>query len=250
MLKELIRMWKKIDLLKESFHQFLEMIDMVEDMFRCSTDALFGARTCAEAGETLYRTDIKVNKTERLIRKQLVEHLAVNPRGDAPACLVLMSVSKDIERAGDYCKNLLEVAGMFQDRVTDLPYARDLRELADQVATTFRKTRRAFAEDDQVLGHEVIVEKVDISHRSDTMVEKIARDETLNANQAVCLALSFRFLKRINAHLGNVASGVVMPLHKLDYFDEKWDKEQYENNIAQEERAKQKRREKTDKEGE
>jgi len=38
----------------------------------------------------------------------------------------------------------------------------------------------------------------------------------------VCLALAFRFLKRVNAHLGNIASSVVMPLHKIDYFDEKW----------------------------
>ena len=29
------------------------------------------------------------------------------------------------------------------------------------------------------------------------------------------------FFKRIIAHLGNVASSLVMPLHKLDYYDEK-----------------------------
>jgi hypothetical protein len=30
-----------------------------------------------------------------------------------------------------------------------------------------------------------------------------------------------RFYKRIAAHLSNVLSAVVMPLHKLDYFDER-----------------------------
>ena len=29
-----------------------------------------------------------------------------------PACLVLISVVKDAERIGDYCKNLLEAAGL------------------------------------------------------------------------------------------------------------------------------------------
>jgi len=224
MLRDLLRMWRKIDLLKRALDEFLTMIDDVAEMFRCATDGLFGNCKCADARETIYKTDIHVNQTERKIRKQLVEHLAVNPRGDAPACLILMSVSKDVERAGDYCKNLLEVAGMLHDPVSPLTYAEDLKEMVGLVAGAFAKTRKAFAEDSHELGHEVIVEEIHIAKRSDAMVEKIANDAGLNSNQAVCLALAFRFLKRVNAHLGNVASSVVMPLHKIDYFDEKWTK--------------------------
>ena len=222
MLHELIKMWKRIGLLEKALGNFLKMIDKVEDMFRCSTEALFGARELADARETIYKTDVKVNKKERKIRKELVEHLAVNPRGDAPACLILMSVSKDVERAGDYCKNLLEVAGMLKTPAMETKYAADLREMVDRVTASFAKTRRAFAEEDQAVAQETIVEETQIAKRSDTMVEKVANDDTLDSNQAVCLALAFRFLKRVNAHLGNVASTVVMPLHKIDYFDEKW----------------------------
>ena len=32
--------------------------------------------------------------------------------------------------------------------------------------------------------------------------------------------LATRFYKRIGAHVVNVLSSVVMPLHKLDYYDE------------------------------
>lgn len=234
MLKDLIRMWKKIDLLQESFQQFLSMIDMVEEMFRCSTDSLFGARKCANARGTLLKTDISVNKTERRIRKNLVEHLAVNPRADAPACLILMSASKDIERAGDYCKNLLEVADMLKTPAMETAYGDDLRKMADLVTVGFAQTRTAFAEEDHTLAHNLIVEETRIAKRSDAMVEKIANDESLDANQAVCLALAFRFLKRVNAHLGNVASSVVMPLHKIDYFDEKWKRDHNEDDARRE----------------
>jgi len=34
--------------------------------------------------------------------------------------------------------------------------------------------------------------------------------------------VTVRYLKRVRAHLGNIASSVVMPIHKIDYFDEKW----------------------------
>jgi len=226
MLSELLKMWRRIDLVKQALENFLSMIDLVESTFGAAADALLGKIKTADAKEIIYKTDIKVNKTERTVRKDLVKHLAVNPRGDAPACLILMSASKDAERAGDYCKNLLEVAGMLREPMTSLKYADDIREMIAQVHATFGKTRQAFAEDDQTLGHEVIVEEIQIAKRGDAMVEKIANDDSLDANQAVCLALTFRFLKRVNAHLGNIASSVVMPLHKIDYFDEKWVKKE------------------------
>ena len=34
-------------------------------------------------------------------------------------------------------------------------------------------------------------------------------------------ALLYRYLKRITAHLMNVISSLVMPVHRLDYYDEK-----------------------------
>ena len=226
MLSELLKMWRKIDLVKQALENFLSMIDLVESTFGAAADALLGKIKTADAKDMIYKTDIKVNKTERDVRKDLVKHLAVNPRGDAPACLILMSASKDAERAGDYCKNLLEVADMLREPMTSLKYADDVREMIGQVRAAFGKTRQAFAEDDQTLGHEVIVEEIQIAKRSDTMIEKIANDDSLSVNQAVCLALTFRFLKRVNAHLGNIASSVVMPLHKIDYFDEKWVKKE------------------------
>ena len=237
MLSELLKMWRKIDLVKQALENFLSMIDLVESTFNAATDALLGKVKAADAREMIYKTDIKVNKTERDIRKDLVKHLAVNPRGDAPACLILMSASKDAERAGDYCKNLLEVAEMLNDPVESLKYADVLREMIGQVRVAFGKTRTAFAEDDQTLGHEVIVEEIQIAKQGDNMIEKIANDSSLNVNQAVCLALAFRFLKRVNAHLGNIASSVVMPLHKIDYFDEKWKKKDDAAGDASEENS-------------
>jgi hypothetical protein len=47
----------------------------------------------------------------------------------------------------------------------------------------------------------------------------IAGSEHL-ACAAVHLTLGARFYKRINGHLLNFLSSVIMPLHKLDYYDE------------------------------
>jgi hypothetical protein len=44
--------------------------------------------------------------------------------------------------------------------------------------------------------------------------------EEPEGEQAVAQALTYRYLKRIVAHLLNVLSAVVMPVDRLDYFDE------------------------------
>ena len=50
-------------------------------------------------------------------------------------------------------------------------------------------------------------------------------DDLLTADvptrDAVLMALLARYLKRLCLHLANIATSVVMPLHRLDYFDEK-----------------------------
>ena len=40
---------------------------------------------------------------------------------------------------------------------------------------------------------------------------------------AVPRALLYRFLKRVTAHCANVVTAVIMPVDRLDYFDEDFD---------------------------
>jgi hypothetical protein len=53
----------------------------------------------------------------------------------------------------------------------------------------------------------------------DARVSALVRTEDPE-EQAVAEALTYRYLKRIVAHLMNVLSAVVMPIDRLDYFDE------------------------------
>ena len=40
------------------------------------------------------------------------------------------------------------------------------------------------------------------------------------ATETTSLVLLTRFYKRVSGHLLNVASSVIMPLHKIDFYDE------------------------------
>jgi phosphate uptake regulator len=218
--RQLLAAWRKTDPLKEMYRSLISMIEAGEWMFEASWAAARDASVPPEFKAEVYRRDIEVNRTERSIRRRIVEHLSVEPGVDVPACLVLMSVVKDAERIGDYCKNILEAAELEAEPVKGCEFFYRFDEAYKDICGIFRKTRRALAESDETLGQEVIVEERNISARCDALVERIAKSD-LPARLAVPWALLARYLKRVSAHLGNLASSLVMPLHKLDYYDEK-----------------------------
>ncbi len=51
------------------------------------------------------------------------------------------------------------------------------------------------------------------------MLSRIAQ-LNYDSGKTTALVLGARYYKRINGHLINVLSSVVMPLHKVDYYDE------------------------------
>lgn len=221
MFRELLAAWRRADPLKEMYQSLISMIEECDWMFKAVWQTVLDGNVSPEVKEEVYRRDVNVNRTERSIRRKLVEHLAVQPGQDVPACLILMSVVKDAERLGDYCKNMLEVAGFSAGPLAESPYYERLRETADEVFHMFAHTRKALAESDEALGHEVIVEERALAAGCDALIGRIASDD-IPSRKGVPWALLARYLKRVSAHLGNVASSLVMPLHKLDYYDEKW----------------------------
>jgi len=54
--------------------------------------------------------DIAVNKYEREVRRKVFNHLCVSGVEDLNSGLILISIIIDIERIGDYTKNMVELA--------------------------------------------------------------------------------------------------------------------------------------------
>jgi phosphate uptake regulator len=222
MLKDLLNAWRDRSLLNTMYGEFKEMLKNAEWMFSKVTELLLkGGEAGEELQKKLFSCDILINKTERRIRKQIVEHLTIRPGADIAACLVLMSVVKDAERVGDYCKNLYDVWRLYGGPLKPGPFTDIIAALREELLVTFEKVTKAFSEEDEILGHEVIEKELAFAKRVDEAVVMLASSQ-MAVKSAVCYTLAFRHMKRISAHLGNIASAVVMPVHKIDYFDKKW----------------------------
>jgi len=220
MLRKIIDACRTGGLMAEILDDFLRMTADTEWMFRQCEASLFGETLGEGLGEKLYERDILVNQAERSIRRKIITHLTVHPGGDVPGCLMLMSLGKDVERVGDYSKNIFEVRRILNGPLSG-EKASEVRALYDEALEIFGKTREAFRTCDEGIAGNILARERSFGVRVEQLIREIAESE-METPRAVAAAIAARFLKRVFAHLANVASSVVMPVHKLDYFDEQW----------------------------
>ena len=185
--------------------------------FDLAMSALVGGADPETVGDDIRTTDERVNQAEREIRRELVVHASVQGGFDTPEILVYMSIVKDVERVGDYAKNLYDLAA---DGVV-----LDEGELADEMLS-FRSTISALITDCAEVFQQRDGDRARTMFREgdalqDEFDERVSQLVTgrITGPHVVAYALTYRYLKRVVAHLMNVVSAVVMPIDRLDYFD-------------------------------
>ncbi|MEO0081563.1 MAG: PhoU domain-containing protein [candidate division WOR-3 bacterium] len=213
LLTDLLKFWKKTTLLDKASEECVEMLRTGQRMFEYSLRVLLdsGCET-----DDIYAMDRSLNQGEISVRRMIVEHLAVNPEQDAVAALFLASIVGDIERIGDYCKNLMELAHHYPEKLEG-QYIDRIRDIQQTVGQMFADTIKAFSETDARLAQSVMERHAELARTCDALIDKLLADTTKCGRDAVIRALLIRFLKRVSAHLKNVCSSLVNPYHKLGY---------------------------------
>jgi phosphate uptake regulator len=184
--------------------------------FDLAMSALLGDVVPEEVNDDLRLADRKVNRLEREIRRELIVHSSVFGGIDTPVVLVYMSIVKDVERVGDYSKNLLDLAldganfGSLSDVDEWRRLAKDISKYIVDSGAAFRTREAKECQSLRTSGDELL-------ERFDARVSALVKAEDVG-EQTVARALAYRYLKRVVAHLMNLLSAVVMPLDQLDYY--------------------------------
>ena len=205
--------------------QIGEMLSTTHETFTMAMDALFRRVDPEEIQKPLRKADKSVNKVERSIRRSLVVHTGVRGAdADAPLLFTYMSISKDIERIGDIAKDMWDLA----DAGIDLrasPTAADIDGHAGHIAELIIETARIFADRDEAAAVTLLNDCDELKDQYEQlMLDQLSSTDAVGS--AVSRALLYRYVNRIVAHLMNVMTAVVMPLDRLDYWDEdKMDRE-------------------------
>lgn len=219
MFKNLLGFWKGKDFLAQVFDDFNQMLEDSEFMFSSVSEHLLVSPRPVGLKDKIRDVDQKINVQQREIRRRIVEHLTLQPTVEFTACLVLMSVVKDAERLGDYCKNLYEVIELYEGPMDKALYNDFFDGLNKNIKTLFEQTKAAFIDADEDKARHAWEVERHVAKSCDEIVKRLAVSD-LTVNQAVCFTLVARHYKRIVAHLVNIATAVILPLSDLDYFDE------------------------------
>jgi phosphate transport system protein len=162
--------------------------------------------------------DDLVDEAERRVRRSILHHLAVNPEQDLVASLVLVSMVQDAERIGDFARGLVELVRMARSPRQGV-FAGDLRRLANRQRPLFEQTERAFREADVDKARSVIIAHREIRDALKEYRNRVARSD-LSSDMAVVYSGSAQILRRVGAHLANIASTVVQPYDRIRHHDE------------------------------
>jgi len=144
----------------------------------------------------------------------------------------------DIERIGDYSKNILDLAINYPDALNTKHLHKDLYDIEKAVKERFDHTIDAVKTQDEIIARNLLKgfkEKVTgaseiarnllkgfkekVTGASDRIVNNIiAGDlEFESGSEAAAIALYARYLKRIGSHLKNITTTIVNPIDTIGY---------------------------------
>jgi phosphate uptake regulator len=214
MFREILKLWAKADLLQQSFQTAGKMMEVTREMFVEVTRITLDHQP---SSFDVHRRDKDLNVMEKEIRRKVLEHLAIGSRPDIVPGLVLVTVVNDIERIGDYTKNIEELVKLYPDDFSNLSQAATLRKCGELVLSFFDLTREAFEVGNQAKAEQVMKQHKEVRIATDSIIEYAFQDPVEDKKAALVSVLFARYLKRISAHLKNIATSVVKPFDEIGY---------------------------------
>ena len=217
--KQLIDAFRGGNLLQQALQQSRKMLSTDHKMFVEACKSL-RERDTADFSFDIHEKDKEINAYERQVRNKVLTHLVVSEGQDIQAGLGLVSVVIDIERIGDYTKNIAELAAAHPKRLVAGSLEERLGAIENEVSRTFENCAKAFHDNNTELARELMLaHKKEVTRNCDRLIDDFIREEVsdITLGAAVAAGIYTRYLKRINAHLKNIATSLVNPFERIGF---------------------------------
>lgn len=216
--KELIELWRSDNLLTQALNDSNVMLESTYEMFNASVTSL----RLSDGGRIeidIYEKDQVVNKYEQEVRRKVLKHLAITGGANMIPGLILTSIVIDIERIGDYTKNIMELAIAHPKKLQAGPLEADIVRIETNAARLFEGVVPALKRSDRKAAVRLMEDSLWMIGKCDQIISTLTKTEvqSLKPPEAVSLALYVRYLKRVTAHLRNILSGIVNPFEQIGF---------------------------------
>jgi len=216
MWKDILSLLRGSSLAQEAFEESLQMLETSHGMF---TDAVAALHKEGALVDDIYERDRELNRFERRVRRKIVTHLSVSAKPDVNMGLVITSIVIDIERIGDYAKNISELSVELEEPFDAGELEVEVRHLERLVDHNFADLIVALEQSDQDRARMILSRHKEVAGSVERHLLSLRRGSELSGDsgKAVTVALYLRYLKRMSAHLKNVATSIVNPFYRIGY---------------------------------
>ena len=218
--KDVINLWKADDLLSQSWDESYKMLNLSHEIFQQALIYLRNGENI-DTLKTLKMRDKEINEFQRDVRRKVLTHYAVEQdTSNMSDGLILINMVVDIERIGDYCKNILDLAINHDQSIKSSEISEDLAMIEEEAKSRFEKTIQAIQAQDVEIAQSLMEGyKEQMTGKADEIVNGILKDELHFGSEArtASIALYTRYLKRIGAHLKNITTTLVNPFDAIGY---------------------------------
>ena len=215
-----ISLWKSEDLLSQAWEDSFQMMVLSNEMFSAAIRYLRRGEKIKTL-KNLKKRDREINEFQKSVRKKVVTHFSVSRKvEDFPSGLVLLNIVVDVERLGDYTKNILDLAIHYPDPLVSEECLSSLKEIEDNIQSRFADTLVAIEKQDEKLAKKLLKSyRKSFSNISDKIVNNgiSGKQEYKDQKEAAAVTLYARYLKRIGGHLKNITTTMLNPYEEIGY---------------------------------
>ena len=218
MFKKWLAIFKKDSLIDRAYLRSYKMLDITLSMYIEAKDSL-RQREDSEVDLKLKDTDKEVNSYEREVRRMVFKHLSVTGTANLPQGFILISIIIDIERIGDYAKNMVELALEHPGKLHGGEFEEKIVRIEGALEDNFNLTNKCFKEGDESTALELLKKYEWVNDACDDILVALVRkrEGDIRPGDSAALALYTRWLKRINSHLRNITTSVVNPFDRIGF---------------------------------
>jgi phosphate uptake regulator len=214
MLKQILSAYRTHGIIKACEEKIREMFSHSKAIYTSSALALLEQK---EVAYDLYERDQQINALVVHVRKLIVEHLSISAYKNVSGELIFLKVITDLERVGDYAKNLLDLAKMLPQPLSNSDYYQRLLKVYQQTESHFDKAERSLFDGQDQDARDVVAGHLVINKTCKALLRELMKDQQVSVPDAIALALTARYFKRVSSHLKNVASTAINPFSHIGY---------------------------------
>ncbi|MBT3601839.1 MAG: hypothetical protein HOE48_17760 [Candidatus Latescibacteria bacterium] len=202
---------KDAGLLNDAIDEACRMIVESEKMFAAACGALLEGQ---DPSIDVVEKDENIDMGERMVRRLVFQHIMMKPDQDLPSALALVSVVHDAERIGDYNKSLLYLSKWRTDTFSQHAQVQACGHVRDMISPMFEQALKAIQEGDAEEARSVMAQSSTVKDKTQEIQDALLQQAKGGCEDVVCSSCA-QYLRRISAHLSNIASSVANPFDLL-----------------------------------